>query len=192
MREGLTDDASGIRLFIGVEAGAKVKDSIRKAEEELTSRGCRGRWVPRENIHLTLRYLGDCPAASVGSIETALAAAAAKIRPFSVATDRFGAFPNARRARVLWLGLENTPDIQDLYLAVSEELASIGFAPEERPFVPHITFGRLKIPAAVELSVLGSIKTGHTIAIDEVTLFASRLSPAGAKYEVLARVGFAQ
>lgn len=175
------------RLFIGVEIEAAIKDSISEAVSLLEPYKHACRWVPRENIHLTMRFLGDCTEEQVETISAALESAASSVERFSVAAAVFGAFPNSRRARILWLGLKNGQELQDLYDSISGELERIGFPAEERRFHPHITFGRVKKPIPIDLGLVEGVKTGQHAAVDKITLFRSRLSPSGAKYEAIGR-----
>lgn len=180
------------RLFVGIEVGQAVKDSLHEARALLESRGLICRWVPANNIHLTLRFLGDCAVETVESVKSALSHAAASVEPFAVFTSDFGAFPNARRARVLWLGLSEPPELHALFAAVDRELEHVGFAPEDRPFHPHITFGRIKRPSSIDLGSVDGVETGDRIMVEKITLFQSRLSSAGATHEVLARLALAE
>ncbi len=170
--------------------GSGAREPIERAIEILDGSGLKCRWVSPENLHLTLRFLGAHPESAVPGIEAAMSTAAVEMKPFTARTDTFGAFPNRRRARVLWLGLTEAPELGALYIALNDKLGEAGFKPEERPFRGHITFGRLKRPAPVDLSGLEAIPLGAELVFDKVTLFESRLTPSGAKYEELRQAEF--
>lgn len=167
-----------------------VREPIERAIEILSGGGLKCRWVRPENLHITLRFLGAYPESAVSGIEEAMSRAAVNMKPFTARTETFGAFPNRRRARVLWLGLTEAPELQALYGALNHKLGEAGFEPEERPFRGHITFGRLKRPGPVDLYGLEAIPLGAELVFDELTLFESRLTPSGAIYEELRRAEF--
>ncbi len=170
--------------------GPGAREPIGRAIEILEGGGLRCRWVRLENLHITLRFLGACPESAVPSIGAAIGKAAVKMKPFTARTDEFGAFPNKRRARVLWLGLTDAPELNVLFAELNDRLSEAGFKTEERPFQGHITFGRLKRPAPVDLSCLEDISLGAELVFDKVTLFESRLTPSGPRYEELRRAEF--
>ena len=181
-----------LRLFIGIETDEGIKDiaSDFRAHAEPMLQSCR--WVERDNIHLTLRFLGECRDSQITELEAALAAALRNESVFSAFTNGFGVFPSHRRARVLWLGVKNNTRFLGLYSVITEHLAALGFPPEERDYRPHITLARLrtsqKIPA-------GLLKRGpdlaHEFEVKAVTLFSSVLTVNGPKYEVIKRVELA-
>ncbi len=170
--------------------GPGAREPIERAIEILDGGGVKCRWVRPENLHITLRFLGTCAESAVPVIEAAMRAATVEVKSFTARTDKFGAFPNRRRARVLWLGLTDAPELGELYIALNDKLRAAGFKPEERPFQGHVTFGRLKRPAPLDLSCLEDISLGAELVFDKVTLFESRLTPSGPRYEELRRAEF--
>lgn len=150
------------------------------------------KWVAPEGIHLTLQFLGAVPEERVERITAALSEAAAGARPLHLEVKGAGGFPNARRPRVLWAGVAG--DVEPLAALVADlgrRLAPLGYPPEERAFSPHLTLGRARdqrgVPGLAGGLAQLSSEEGTIWRATEVCLFRSHLSPAGARYEVIAR-----
>lgn len=152
-------------------------------------------WVNPANIHLTLFFLGDIVPDRQKPIEAALAAVARNVRPFAFNVQGLGAFPNANRPRVIWVGLdEPTGQLTLLHRAVNEAMASIGFQPEDRRFSPHLTLGRIRqrasredeqaVGEAIRRTDVGAL--GEVLA-EELIFFRSVFKSSGAEYTPLAR-----
>ena len=185
------------RLFVALEPTEAVRRRISAAVAALRRAGGRAasdvRWLPPENVHLTLQFLGAVPHARVAGVTAAVAAcAAAAAGPLSLEVRGAGGFPNARRARVVWLGLAG--DVAALAALVQDlgrRLAPLGFAPEERAFSPHLTVGRAR-EARGSPGLAGALaevaqEDGIAWRAGELVLFESHLSPKGPRYEALAR-----
>jgi 2'-5' RNA ligase len=187
------------RLFVALEPPDPVRRRLAALADELRRAAGRAagevRWVPPENVHLTLQFLGAVPEERVAGIEAALRdAAAAAGRPLSLSLHGAGGFPNARRPRVLWAGLEG--DVAPLAALVAEmgaRLAKLGYPPEDRPFSPHLTLGRARdgrgAPGLAGALAAAAQAEGTPWRATELVLFESHLSPKGPRYEALARVG---
>ena len=140
------------------------------------------RWEERGRWHLTLQFLGPLP--RLAPVVEGLAAAAGERTAFSFRLGGAGAFPNPRRARVVWIGAATGgDDLVGLAGAVSAALRPVGFK-ADRPLHPHLTVARLKVPgdAGPVLAVLGPDTIGPAFTVGEVVLYESRLSAAGPKY----------
>ena len=158
-----------------VDAGRPVRDGLR--------------WEPPDHWHLTLQFLGPLP--RLAPVVDALAAAAARVRPFPFRFGGAGAFPTAKRARVVWIGAaEGHPEMVGLAGAVSAALGPVGYEPERRAFRPHLTLARLKVPGDVGpvLAAIGPGPVGADFTVGELVVYQSRLSPKGSTYTVLDRV----
>lgn len=143
------------------------------------------RWVPRDNYHVTMLFLGHVPDERVPALSSAAASAASSMVAFDVRVGALGAFPSPRRARVVWLGLEDPAGgFSALAEACAEAYAPHGFAAERRPFVPHLTLARLKAPARVALDA--AVPSAVRFTVDRLTLFRSVLGRPAARYEALA------
>lgn len=146
------------------------------------------RWMMREQWHLTVQFLGnvDDVDAIAGALIAVGRAPAARMQ-----LGGSGAFPNPRRARVVWMGVaQGIEGLAAIARAVGEVLTPIGYAPEDRPFRAHLTVARLGRPADVTpaLAALGDDLVGGVWAAAEVVLYQSRLTRSGAEYTALARI----
>lgn len=181
-----------LRAFIAAELPAGLREAIGRLQAELARAGVRARWVRPEGIHLTLRFLGDVPAAAAGPLAEALAAAAAGQAALSLAAVGLGVFPGPRRPRVVWAGLAGeTGALAGLQHRLEEALVAHAFSPEDRPFRPHLTLGRFGEagapgPVADALAAHAGRELGR-FEIGEIVLFRSELRPMGAVYTALAR-----
>lgn len=155
------------------------------------------RWTPPSQIHLTLRFLGHIAADSVADLDAALQRACQGVAPFQLSASAVGAFPEAGRPRVLWVGLHGELDrLRLLHAQLRLETEPWG-EPEEREFHPHLTLGRVKHtrPAALRAvaQALTELKADapRSWRVDQVLLMQSQLSPRGATHTCLVRVPLA-
>lgn len=149
------------------------------------------RWVSPESLHLTLRFLGEVPAASVDAITGAVATAVAGIRPFALALGAPRAFPTPRRARVLVLEVAKSEALARLAAAVERGVVAAGLAPETRRFRPHVTLARLRRGKDFPAVTATDTPAAETFDVAEVVLFQSELRSSGARYTALARLPLA-
>ncbi len=184
------------RLFVALEPTDAVRRRIAQAEAALRRSAGRAadevRWVPAENVHLTLQFLGAVPDERVAAVAEAVRAAAAASRPLALEVKGAGGFPNARRARVVWLGLEGEiAALGALVQDLGRRLAPLGYPPEARPFAPHLTLGRARdgrgAPGMGGALAEAALADGNAWRVAEVVLFESHLSPKGPRYEAIAR-----
>jgi 2'-5' RNA ligase len=176
-----------IRAFVAVDLPDETKEKLSRAIEILRPINRGVRWVRPDGMHLTLKFLGDIPEEIVRPMSSDLDAAASTIPPLNLALAGLGAFPDTLRPRVVWVGL--TGDIQgikDLALYVDRACASHGIPMERRPFSPHITLGRLRMPSMLDLRV-EPVNGGFEAS--EIVLYKSELSRGGARYTALHRSG---
>lgn len=150
-------------------------------------------WVAPENFHVTVKFLGNVDEARVQSVIDALHTAARRHAPLDLEIGGLGAFPSATRARVLWAGLiVGAAPLGAVAASVDDELAPLGFPREDRPFSPHITLARVREPRrapelAEALGAASGRRFGH-VAVSDIALMRSDLSPRGARYTTLASV----
>ncbi len=184
------------RLFVALEPPEPVRRRIAALQAELRRAAGRAadevRWVPAENVHLTLQFLGAVPEERVADVEAALRAAAAGSRALALEVKGAGGFPNARRPRVVWAGVGG--DVSALGAFVQDlgrRLAPLGFAPEERAFSAHLTLGRARdgrgAPGLAGALAHAAGADGTPWRAVDVVLFESHLSPKGPRYEAIAR-----
>ncbi len=183
-----------LRAFIAVEIPLSIQKAILSQTEALrqTLGPALVRWVACENLHLTLKFLGDVSPANVELLSQMLTAEAAACAPFAMRIGGFGSYPNPRRARVIWIGIHAPAALESLQRGIDLASARLGYASEERPFSPHLTIGRVrqqisaadqhKVRAALEKTQVGDLGTTD---VTSVHLFKSDLKPGGSVYTCL-------
>ncbi len=196
-----------LRLFIAIELDDAMRRALKRAQTQLQDDKQNGlvaqkivRWVAPQNIHLTLRFLGNSNSAQVSSLTRVLAQIAQHTAPFTLTARGLGCFPNARRPNNVWVGLEgDVPCAALLARQIDDACAALGFAREERGFIAHLTLGRVKRAAPnAQRTVLGEfIKTIPTetygiISARAVNLISSDLQPQGPLYTMLAECAFGE
>jgi 2'-5' RNA ligase len=192
---------STYRTFIAVELDDELRDNLGRLQDRLRGQLAPRsvRWVRPGGIHLTLKFLGDTPIAKLDAIQAAVARAAATVGPFSFTVGGLGCFPNTRRPRVVWVGLqEPSGTLARLWDAVEAHVAPLGFPTEKRPFRPHLTLGRVQRRASKsEVREIGQVVAASDIgtidqmAVEVLSFIKSDLRPSGAVYTTLleARLG---
>ena len=181
-----------LRLFVAIDPDAGTRTSLAEDLAGARNELPRGwRWVRAAGIHLTLRFLGETEAGRVDDLESSLAHVAADTEPFELALSReWGAFPNARRARVLWRALSgDLPALRELAGSLEGWARACGYEAEERAFRPHLTLARAdrrSKPGPVDLRRLPA-SGGEPFQVDAVVLYRSELGEGGARYEALGR-----
>jgi RNA 2',3'-cyclic 3'-phosphodiesterase len=175
-----------LRTFIAIDLSHEVRRNLEKAHDMLSPRISGVRWVRPSGIHLTLKFLGDVHKKQIDRICEALEDLAEEIEPIVISVRGAGAFPNLKRPRVLWVGLQKIEALADLAARVEGVLAPLGFEPEKRPFKPHLTLGRVKKPAR-DYRAMSTIENKEFGAFTawSMVLYKSELTPGGAVYTVI-------
>ena len=184
-----------IRAFIAVTLAESIVEEIAKVRTLLQEPKADIRWTRVEGLHLTLKFLGDINREQGEAILTTLRDIAQQRPPLRVVAQGLGAFPNLRRPRVLWVGLQGER-ISELSEAIETALLPLDFLPEEREFIPHLTLGRVRSPKGWEhvlpiLKIHEQTYFGESL-IDHVTLYQSELRQDGAIYTPLGVASFQQ
>jgi RNA 2',3'-cyclic 3'-phosphodiesterase len=179
-----------MRTFVAIELPENIRAELARQQQAFRA-SCRdARWTRPEGIHLTLKFLGEISAPQLAQVSEALAGIE-PFAPFDVEIAGFGSFPDARRPRVFWAGVERGAAVAELAEHVEAALEKLGFEREHRTFSPHLTLARFKTPrpqpALVEaVESLKDFSFGRFQA-SEFFLFESQLAPQGASYRKLAR-----
>jgi len=180
-----------MRTFIAIDIPSEIKSALAVLQTELRRAGADVSWTKPENIHLTLKFLGEVDERRVGEVEKVCVASAAEFQPFTLSLNDTGVFPNARQPRVLWAGLageiEKTVEMRK---RLDDGLALIGFEREEKHFRPHLTIGRMKSNRKTrELLALADARQVPALSfvVTEIVLMKSELRPAGAQYTPMAK-----
>jgi len=174
-----------VRLFVALDFPAAVKDAVAAVASKLSHTVPDARWVPRDNVHVTTTFLGWVEGDRVSEIAEAAAEAAGGMLPFDARLGDLGAFPSTRRARVVWIGIDDPAGGCAAAAAACEDAVERrGVGAERRPFVPHLTIARLRVPAPVALPE--AIVPGLRFTVDRLTLFRSHMRRPAPAYEELA------
>lgn len=182
-----------LRLFVALELPHTIKNALAGyvAPLQQLSRGVR--WVKPENVHLTLKFLGDTPNAKLAAIQSTLAAMCGDFAPLAIEVAGAGVFPNARRPQVLWVGLNDASgQLGKLAQEIDARLHLLGFPRETRPFSPHVTIGRVRDTRvdAVTKAMLEHPFPQHKMICPECTLMQSELQRDGSIYSPVLKFGF--
>jgi 2'-5' RNA ligase len=185
-----------IRSFIAIELPDEIRQALAHVQGQLRRSVDGVRWVQPGSIHLTLKFLGSIPAEQIQPIAAAAMEVVQSESPLSVGVNGLGAFPNARRPRVIWVGIEGDVErLGRLQIRLEEALEPLGFTREGRAFRPHLTLGRIKDPrrppdltrALADVTV----PTCNSFDVREILVYKSDLRPTGAIYTKLQHLPFA-
>jgi 2'-5' RNA ligase len=176
-----------MRLFLALEIPEAVRREVARRMAGLRERLPRARWVDPDVLHLTLLFFGQVDEAKVPALAAALRAAFAQHPPLELRLEGGGTFPPRRPARVAWVGMEAPDDLAALQAdATAAAVETIGFAPEDRPFHPHVTLARCEPfwprDAAEKFAAAFPGAVGQPWVADHGVLFESKLSPKGPRY----------
>jgi RNA 2',3'-cyclic 3'-phosphodiesterase len=166
-----------VRLFIAIELPDYLKTALGRLQSDISD----ARWVPAEQIHLTLSFLGEVDEKTAEQLTEELGNI--QESAFKLSFTGTGCFPNRHHPRVVWVGVKPEPALTRLAARIHTAVLACGIPQEERPFSPHITLARLKLPCSREL---GAFLDQHrevklkTLSVAEFTLFQSRLTQQGA------------
>ncbi len=176
-----------VRVFIALEVAAAVQSRCRGLQEKLAPAGTSVKWVEPQNIHLTLKFLGQVERGKIQAVGRASDRAAGNAEPFELAFQGVGAFPNSRSPRIIWVGVQEGGEKAAAIAAELDRLLGReGFPEESRPFHPHLTLGRVRSHQGARrmgeaLERVLSAGAGRSQA-GSIIVFESRLSPRGSRY----------
>jgi len=177
-----------IRSFIAIDLAEPVRAAIASLQRELARANADVRWVRREGMHVTLKFLGAVEAPRLERVHEAVETALHTQPALHVRAHGVGAFPSLRRPRVLWVGLE-AEGLVELAAQIDAAVTPLGFEPEKRSFTPHATLGRvnsLRRWAALEAQLATHIDDDFGSSdVDAVTIYRSTLRPTGSIYTPL-------
>lgn len=183
-----------MRLFVAIELDPDLKRSLQVMIDGLSEFRRTVRWVTKEQMHVTLKFLGEVDRENVAAVCEACAEVAAGCEPFEFALDSTGCFPPKGRVRVIWGGSSQTcPELLACASGCEDAFEKLGFARETRPFSTHMTIGRVRqddtqgrLRKALDEMAIRPARQNA----DSMTLFQSVLSPRGAKYSVVGQYPF--
>ncbi|MBI1976480.1 MAG: RNA 2',3'-cyclic phosphodiesterase [Candidatus Omnitrophica bacterium] len=180
-----------IRSFIALDIPDKVKNELSLLVSTLEKTGADVKWVKKENFHLTLKFLGQITEEQVNHVKRILEKISQKQRRFSFHLSGLGSFPDLRRPRVLWVGIDRGVEMLEVLTEkIESEIAQTGIKGENRLFSPHLTLGRVRSPRNLQKLVTCmeqvDFSSSEEIFPEHVSLYKSILSPKGSVYEVIA------
>lgn len=178
-----------LRLFcaIKVPPNDNIKEALEVFQTELAD--ARINWVSPQNLHITLKFFGDTPTEMLDPVAEALQRTAANFPPFSFSVKGCGTFGSKKEPQVIWLGIQNADLLVELYHNLNKHLAPLGFVPDKKIFIPHLTIGRVKsISNTLSLRSLEtqfSNQTFATVDARSLYLIESLLRPQGPLYKTV-------
>ncbi|MBU1124599.1 MAG: RNA 2',3'-cyclic phosphodiesterase [Candidatus Omnitrophica bacterium] len=182
-----------MRTFIAITLPQGIKEALSQVQNQLKKSGAEVRWVKPENIHLTLKFLGEIDEETLQSVCAALEGISCRHRFYTAEISSLGSFPRNASARVLWVGIEQgKEETETLSQAIEDELSTKKIPREEREFQSHITLGRLTSNLnrfrLIEQLLLAASRLKENklcFPVRSLTLYKSTLSPAGPGYEII-------
>jgi RNA 2',3'-cyclic 3'-phosphodiesterase len=184
-----------VRLFVALDLREEVRQVVRELIARLKPASRSARWVPPESMHMTLKFIGYAAPEKLEAILSALAPIRSP-RPVELHFRGIGFFPDEKRPRVIWCGMEASANLASLAADVERALEPLGIAPESRDFVPHLTLARFnapeKSPELVRIANELQSRELGSASENEFHLFESVLHRSGAEYRKLASYPFVQ
>jgi 2'-5' RNA ligase len=182
-----------VRLFVAIEIPEDIRRTLAALLHEFRSISPRLKWVRPENMHLTLAFLGETEPAKFSEVQTALSTIRSP-QPVSLEFRGLGFFPNAKRPRVFWVGIEASSNLAPIAREIDRSLHELGFLLNDRPFAPHLTLARLNqpyLPADLQTIVTESTSRSFgSFSAQQFHLIESKLKLIGPEYTTLQSFSF--
>jgi RNA 2',3'-cyclic 3'-phosphodiesterase len=179
-----------LRAFIAIETPSDIRQAVAEATADLRRAiGALVRWVPVQNMHLTLKFLGDVAPSNVDALSQVLRTEGELVPGFDMHLGGVGVFPNLKRPRVIYIGIQAPAALETLQRRIESAAGRLGYESEERGFSPHLTIGRVKqgLTAAEQQLIRRTLEdvtidSPGTARVDSVHLYKSDLQPGGSVY----------
>ncbi len=185
---------ASIRTFIAVKASDRLNRNAADLIERLASTGAQYKWVAEENLHLTLKFVGDVRDTDIPELCKLVKQGTESLPPFDLQLEGVGAFPSLEQPRTIWLGVdEGTAAMQQLHACVEDVLSYWGVNKDRHEFIPHLTLGRLARGGRWNDDLLERMKKMHrheagTCHVDCVKVYSSYLDRSGPSYSSMATI----
>jgi 2'-5' RNA ligase len=182
-----------IRTFVAVPISETLRRAAVACVDRFRATGADVKWVAPENLHVTVKFLGDVDATKIHEVCRTIEESVSDLACFDLQIQGAGAFPDIKRPRTIWLGAgEGANAITELAKRLERGLEAIGYPRERRRFHPHVTLGRARHAGPALADLAESLRDSADIEIgrcriSEVVTFASQLGRDGPTYEALAR-----
>lgn len=178
-----------MRLFVATPLPEEIEQYLGEIIDRLADHSGGIKWVAAKNIHLTLRFLGETEPARVGKVTNLIDDVASQYAAVDTVLDNLGGFPNLKKPRIIWAGLDNgIEELSQIALQLELGVRKLRFEPEQRRFKAHLTLGRIRdhrqLGDMAEQLVRLRVEP-HPFRFDRIVLFKSTLTPGGAIYERL-------
>lgn len=185
-----------MRAFVAIEISEAIRNALGELLAELRAHDAPVKWVRPENLHLTLKFLGDVSEESAPRAVEILRKCAGEVAPFEMAVKGAGGFPNLKRPRVLFVEAHDSPArARELARLLNREMTRAGVPREDRPFRSHITLGRIRRPRPLgptaETLAAAAERSFGSMTVERITLMKSDLTPGGPIYTPVERVALA-
>jgi 2'-5' RNA ligase len=182
-----------VRLFVALEIPANVRENLAEFVKPLRALGPQPRWVRPENLHVTLKFIGEVLTEKLDAIRGALAAVRSD-RAVTIDFRGLGFFPNEKSPRVFWAGMNASPNLKTLASDIENAMQKLGIPGEQRPFLPHLTLARFQSPRLPE-KLRAAIQENAprefgSLRFSQFHLIESKLKPSGAEYTTLESFSF--
>lgn len=179
-----------LRIFIAIELPEEIQKKLGDFANSIKNSQDKISLVSPQNIHLTLKFLGNVPINDIASIQSIISETAKLYTPFEASVKGTGIFPNERSPRILWIGTDKGKEtIKKIYTDLENKLASIGIPKEERGFTAHLTIGRIKYIKDIKEFAQNISKHKEDLfgnfVVNGISLVKSTLTPKGSVYEIL-------
>jgi 2'-5' RNA ligase len=177
-----------VRLFVALQTPSEIRGALLPILEDLKETGADVRWEPSEKLHATVKFLGNTDQSLVPRLSSELRDIARSYGPVGVRFLGIGCFPNLRRPRVVWVGMEDSEGhLSRIHQSIETAAESLGFKKEDRVFHPHVTLGRVRSPRGLQ-DLLTRLQTitfeSGRILLNELVLMRSELKAGGSVYSV--------
>lgn len=183
-----------LRCFIAIDITEQIRRDLGEIIDRLKKHDTDVKWVPSENIHLTLKFLGNTPEKLLPKIREELFNVVLYYKPFYITIYTTGVFPNRKYPRVIWIGVKDSEILRRLYVDIENAMVSLGFKKENKKYSPHLTIGRMRSQKGIMnlIHVLDTFKDKDfgNINIKQIKLMKSELKPQGAIYSCLYEIPF--
>ena len=182
-----------MRAFIAIELPDKIKEELSQLQSDLKSIGADVNWVKPDNLHLTLKFLGQIKESQISTLKDTLTKSISPLSRFTFRLEGLGAFPKMDHPRIIWVGVDQGKEkLVELAEKVEQACDPLGVQKEERPFSVHLTIGRVRsnrfLAELAKHLEKNSFRAGGPVEVTEIILFQSVLSPAGPIYTPVAEI----
>jgi 2'-5' RNA ligase len=180
-----------MRIFLAINLPPEMRRAVWEATQSLRETTATVAWVPEPKIHLTLKFLGALDESAIAPLGRTMAEVARAHATPRVEVHGVGAFPNFRRPRVIWMGVEPEPRLELLHHDIEVACATLGYELDGRPYRPHLTLGRVREPGTPEgmkalRSVANRVRFTDEFHARTIDVMQSIPGPDGSAYSVLA------